>query len=212
MKRDAWNHRYSATDLVWGTEPNRFVAEALGACRPDGRALDLACGEGRNAIWLAKQGWAVTGIDYSDVAIERARMLADAETVAIEWRCADTTSIDLESGAFSLVVVSYLQVPRKDMQAVLTRIADALAPGGRLFMIGHALRNLEEGTGGPQHPSVLWNPEELALDLAGIGLQVERCEEVLRSVETEGGMLDAIDTLVDALRPGLAGTRNRGRQ
>ncbi len=79
-------------------------------------------------------------------------------------------------------------------------------------MIGHALRNLEEGTGGPQHPSVLWNPEELALDLAGIGLQVERCEEVLRSVETEGGMLDAIDTLVDALRPGLAGTRNRGRQ
>jgi len=198
VKRDSWNARYRAVDLVWGSEPNRFVAEALGQRKPSGRALDLACGEGRNAIWLAKQGWAVTAVDYSDVAIERGRQLATAEGVDLDWICEDVTSVALPSKAFDLAVVSYLQVPREDMQAVLARIADALASEGQLFMIGHALRNLTEGTGGPQHPSVLWNPETLAEDVAAVGLQVERCEEVIRPVETDDGPRSAIDVLVDA--------------
>jgi len=76
MDSAAWDERYRAVDLVWGSEPNRFVAEALGAREPAGRALDLACGEGRNAIWLAQRGWRVTGVDYSPVAIARAHELA----------------------------------------------------------------------------------------------------------------------------------------
>ena len=198
MKRDSWNERYRAADLVWGTEPNRFVAEALGRREPIGRALDLACGEGRNAIWLAKQGWQMSAIDYSDVAVERGRQLATAEAVDVDWICEDATSVQLPSDSFDLVVVSYLQVPREDMQAVLSRVADALASEGQLFMIGHALRNLTEGTGGPKHPSVLWNPETLAKDVAVVGLRVERCEEVCRPVDTDDGPDSAIDVLVDA--------------
>ena len=72
-KQDLWDTRYAAHDLVWGAAPNRFVEEAFAAAPARGRALDLACGEGRNSIWLAERGWQVTGVDFSSVAIERAR-------------------------------------------------------------------------------------------------------------------------------------------
>jgi SAM-dependent methyltransferase len=205
MKREAWDERYRAKDLVWGAEPNRFVAELLGDREPAGRALDLACGEGRNAIWLAKRGWSVTGVDFSEVAIERARKLAGEAGAPVEWVCADASRYEAEAGAFALVLVSYLQVPAAERRAVLARAAAALAPGGELFLIGHALRNLADGTGGPQHPSVLWDPEDLAAELRGVGLHVERCEEVMRPVEGEAR--EAIDVLARARRPGVAEAR-----
>lgn len=198
MDREAWNQRYRAEALVWGTEPNRFVAEVLGEREPAGRALDLGCGEGRNGIWLAKRGWSVIGVDYSEVAIERARRLAAAEGVEVEWVCADVTSYETAPGLFALVFVSYLQVRKEARRIVLQRAAAALAPGGELFMIGHALRNLTEGVGGPRDPSVLWDPEEIAAEVRSVGLRVERCEEVLRLVDAETGAREAIDVLVEA--------------
>jgi SAM-dependent methyltransferase len=198
MDRKAWNQRYRSVDLVWGTEPNRFVAEALGGREPAGRALDLACGEGRNAIWLARRGWRVTGVDLSDVAIERARKLAAAEGVEAEWVCADLTSYEPDPEAFALVVISYLQVPEDARRSVLSHAASALAPGGELFMIGHARRNLTEGVGGPRDPAVLWDPDEIRGDLQAAGLRVERCEEVPRAVNGGDGVLEAIDVLAAA--------------
>jgi len=207
MDSAAWDERYAAVDLVWGSEPNRFVAEALGARGPRGRALELACGEGRNAIWLAKRGWQTTGVDFSGVAIERARKLAAEAGARVEWVCADAAEHEVEPGAFALVVISYLQVPAAERRAVLARAAAALAPGGTLFMIGHARRNLEDGVGGPRHPEVLWDPAELATELRAAGLEVARCEEVLRPVEVEGEAREAIDVLAEAQRPGAGGDR-----
>jgi SAM-dependent methyltransferase len=204
MDRDAWNVRYSEKDLVWGAEPNRFVAEVLGGREAAGRALDLACGEGRNAIWLARRGWRVTAVDLSDVAIERAqRLAADAGLAedAVEWLCADLRVFEPEPAAFALVLVSYLQVPGDLRRRVLAKAAAAVAPGGELFMIGHALRNRTEGFGGPRDPEVLWDPEQLASEVGATGLQVERCREVLRPVQAEGGPA-AIDVLLEARRAG----------
>jgi SAM-dependent methyltransferase len=201
MDRDGWNERYRTADLVWGADANCFVEQTLGAREPAGRALDLACGEGRNAIWLAKRGWAVTAVDYSDVAIERARKLAATEGVEVEWVCADLTSYEPDPEAFALVVISYLQVGRAERRLVLAHTARALAPGGELFMIGHALRNLMEGVGGPQDPLVLWDPDEISDELRAAGLRVERCEEVVRTVAGETGSQQAIDVLADARRP-----------
>lgn len=200
MDREDWNERYRAEELVWGAEPNRFVAELLGSRKATGRALDLACGEGRNAIWLAKRGWSVTGVDYSDVAIRRARELAAAEGIEVEWICADVTSYDPAPAAFALVLISYLQVRADARRAALERAALALSPGGELVMIGHALRNLTEGSGGPRDPSVLYDPEEIALEVRAAGLQIARCEEVLRPVADGDGTRDAIDLLVEAHR------------
>ena len=200
MDPEAWNERYRSADLVWGTEPNRFVADVLGARAPAGRALDLACGEGRNAIWLARRGWMVTAVDFSAVAIERGRRLAKSDGVEVEWVRADATRYDPEPGAFALVLVSYLQLPAAGRRRVLERAASALAPGGGLFMIGHARRNLTEGVGGPSDPAVLWEPEELEGELRGLELRVGRCEEVRRPVQTEAGPREALDVLIEAGR------------
>lgn len=198
MQKSDWNERYAAKDLVWGSDPNRFVAQALGSAEP-GRALDLACGEGRNSIWLAERGWQVTGVDFSQVAVERGRERALARSVEVDWRVADVTRFRDDARARTLVVIAYLQVPRDDLRAALAGAAAALAKGGRLFMIGHALRNLDAGYGGPSSPDVLWDPEALRQDVEAAGLRVERCEEVERPVDTDDGPRVAIDTRLEAL-------------
>jgi SAM-dependent methyltransferase len=182
-KQRSWDERYAASELVWGAEPNRFLAEAFAGVRPRGRALDLACGEGRNAIWLAAQGWETTGVDFSHVAIERARALAERRGVAVRFIEADVTRWQPERGHFALVVIAYLQLPDDAMAQALEHAVAALAPGGELFAIGHARSNLAEGAGGPQDPGVLWDPEALAAELRRRGLRVDEAEQVLRSVE-----------------------------
>lgn len=194
-KREQWNQRYGAADLVWGAEPNRFLAEELGSVEPVGRVLDLACGEGRNAIWLASRGFEVTAVDFSDVAIERARKLAAARGVEVAWVCEDVTAYEPEAGAFDRVVILYLQVPSADFRRALGHAVRALAPGGELLLIGHALRNLTDGVGGPSQPDVLWDPPTLSDTLCELGLEVARADEVLRPVEGKG---TAIDLLIRA--------------
>jgi 2-polyprenyl-3-methyl-5-hydroxy-6-metoxy-1,4-benzoquinol methylase len=200
MDRDEWNARYAAQDLLWGAEPNRFVAAELGGLAPRGRALDVACGEGRNAIWLARLGWRVTAVDYSAVAIGRARRLAAQHGVDVEWIEADVTAFVPEPGAFHLVVVAYLHLPGAERRQVLAHAAAALAPGGTLLMIGHARRNLAEGVGGPQRPEVLWDADEVRREVEALGLRVARAEDVLRPVETPQGVRNAVDALVRAER------------
>jgi SAM-dependent methyltransferase len=200
MDHKDWNARYAAQDLLWGAAPNRFVAEELGSLPARGRALDVACGEGRNAIWLAKRGWTVTAVDYSEVALERARRLATEQHVDVEWIEADVTQFVPASGAFQLVLIAYLHLPEAGRRAVLAHVASALAPGGTLFMIGHARENLTRGVGGPQHPEVLWEPSAVRAEVAALGLSVRRAEPVRRPVETADGIKDAIDTLVCAQR------------
>lgn len=197
-KREAWNARYGAADLVWGAAPNRFVEQALRDLEPRGRALDLACGEGRNAIWLAERGWQVTGVDFSTVAIERARKLAEQRGVALELIEADVTEWEPEPAAYALAIVLYLQIPPLERRAVWARAARALESGGDILLVGHALRNLDQGTGGPQDPQVLWDPDQVAAEIEASGVIVLSAEEVLRPVE--GSEVDAIDARIRGRR------------
>ena len=197
-KRDAWNERYAAADLVWGLEPNRFVEEALRDVKPRGRALDLACGEGRNAIWLAERGWRATGVDFSSVAIERARKLATQRGVDVEFIEADVTSWGPDPGAYALVLVLYMHIVPAMRRQVWIRAVAALRPGGGLFLVGHARRNLAEGVGGPQDPELLWEPEEITAELEALGVEVLDAEYVLRPFE--GSEVDAIDLRISGRR------------
>ena len=112
MDAAAWDERYAATELVWSAGPNQFVEQAL-TDLPPGRALDLACGEGRNARWLAEQGWQVTAMDFSPVAIEKGRRLAeelaDDQADRIDWQVGDVLDTPLPAD-LDLVVIAYLQV------------------------------------------------------------------------------------------------------
>lgn len=198
MDAAAWDERYAGSELLWTAEPNGFLVEEVGEAAP-GRALDLACGEGRNAVWLAQQGWEVTGVDFSAAGLDKARALADARGVTVRWIEADVLVWDPPPDAFDLVAVLYLHLPPRDRRAVLRRAAGAVRPGGTLLVVGHHRDNLEEGYGGPPVPEILLDPAEVAADVEEI-VEVERADRVLRPVETDGRTVDAVDALVRGRR------------
>ena len=195
MGSQEWDQRYAGGDLVWTAEPNRFVVAELQDLAP-GRALDVAAGEGRNAVWLADRGWHVTAVDFSAVGLDKGRRLAERAGVAVDWVCADVREYRPEPESFQLVLVAYLQLREAEMGTVLRRAASALAPGGVLLLVGHDVMNLSEGTGGPQDRDVLHTPESITRSLGG--LTVVRAERVRRPVP--GSPRDAVDTLVRAVR------------
>jgi len=205
MEQQDWDQRYAVDELVWRAEPNRFLVTEVAGLSP-GRVLDVACGEGRNAIWLAEQGWYATGVDFSAVALDKARKLAGGRGVGdrVQWLEADLRSADwvppTGASGFDLVIVFYLQVAPELRRRVLRACATAVAPGGTLLVVAHDLDNLSEGFGGPQDVAVLYRASDVTDDLAGTGLTVERAEQVRRPVETDGRTVDALDLLVRASR------------
>jgi SAM-dependent methyltransferase len=196
----AWDERYAAAEQVWSLGPNRFVEAEL-ASLPPGRALDLACGEGRNAIWLARRGWLVTAIDFSSVAVDRGRRLPGDLT--IDWRVGDALTADLPE--VDLAVLAYLQLGADERRTAVRRAFEALATAGTLFVVAHDSTNLTEGTGGPQDPAVLYTADDVLGDLDGQRFDVVRAERVPRPVtvgDDHGGAADATawDALVRVVR------------
>jgi SAM-dependent methyltransferase len=196
----AWDERYAATDLVWSRGPNQFVAAEL-AELPPGDALDLACGEGRNALWLASRGWRVTAVDFSPVAVQRGRDRAG--DLPVEWLVDDVLTVELP--AVDLVLLAYLQLPAEERRLAVRRGFGALRRGGTFLLVAHDSTNLVEGTGGPQDPDVLYTADDVLADLAGHGPEVVRAGRVAREVQvaddhggTTGGV--AWDTLIRLVR------------
>jgi len=134
-----WDARYSERDgAVWSGRPNgRLVAE-VAALNP-GRALDVGCGEGADAIWLARRGWTVTAIDISEVAVRRARQAGEAARAAVEWVCGDALQAGFEAGSFDLVSMQYPALPKAAGEAAVRTLLDAVCPGGLLLAVYHDL-------------------------------------------------------------------------
>jgi SAM-dependent methyltransferase len=198
VQREDWDRRYADEPWLWSKTPNQFVVSELSELAP-GHALDLAAGEGRNAVWLAQRGWNVVAVDFSDVAVAHGCELARREGVEIEWHLEDVREYVPEAQGFDLVLVIYLHLPWETMERVLGRASEAVAPGGTLLLVGHDRTNLEQGHGGPPDPAVLYSPEDVTQALEG--LRIERAERVHRHVQTEQGQAVAIDNLVRAVRP-----------
>lgn len=200
MDSATWDRRYAGSDLVWTSQANRFLVAETAGLRPE-RAIDLACGEGRNAVWLAERGWQVTGVDFSAVGLEKARRLAEERGAAVEWVEADLLDYRLEPQSFDLVMILYLQVPQDQRMAIVRAAADGVAAGGALLVVGHASSNLACGYGGPQNPAVLYSAEDIVGDLDGSEMRIERAEQVERPVQTPDGERVALDALAAERRP-----------
>ncbi len=200
MDANGWDARYRSTDLVWSAGPNAFVAE-LCADLPAGRSIDLAAGEGRNALWLAERGWTSTAVDFSPVAIDKALAIAERRGVTIEGVVADLDDYVPTPAGYDLVLVAYLQLPDDRLAPILRRAAAAVAPGGTFLLVNHDAENLEHGYGGPQDAAVLTTPDQVVASL-GDGFTVERAEVAKRVVSTDDGERAALDTLVLARRFG----------
>jgi SAM-dependent methyltransferase len=134
-----WDARYGERgDAMWSGRPNgRLVAEV--AELPAGRALDVGCGEGADAVWLARRGWSVVAIDVSDVAVGRARAAATRESVAVEWICGDALGTSLPVAAFDLVSLQYPALPKQAGDLAVQALLAALRPGGVLLAVYHDL-------------------------------------------------------------------------
>ncbi len=199
-----WDDKYGQSDLVWSMGPNQWIEEVAGDL-PLGKALDLAAGEGRNAIWLASRGWDATAIDFSAVALERAQGLAaerlGPQATRFHTRCEDLSSYAPTPHEFDLVIVVYLQVPATLRTPILQGAAEAVRPGGMLIVTAHDSENARRGFGGPPNPEVLYTAADVVQDIAGRGLDVTRDEMVVRHVQTPEGPREALDCLVVATRP-----------
>lgn len=157
MDQQFWDDLYGTHDQLWSGAPNGvLVTEA--ADLPPGQALDIGCGEGGDARWLADRGWLVTAVDISRVALERAA--AAAGDAKICWTHADLTVSPPPAGAFDLVLSMYAPLPRVAGEKALHSLLGAVAPGGTLLIAGHDLTEAPHNT--DVDPNDFYRPDEVA--------------------------------------------------
>jgi SAM-dependent methyltransferase len=204
MDSKYWDDKYSTEEFIYTKIENRFVVEL---CSPLGitgskRAIELAGGEGRNSVWLAKQGWHVENVDFSQKALDK--YLAFAEEEGVLDRCIANSADALKFvPAFSpveLAVIGYLQIPEAQLEVATRRIAGYVAPGGHLMGVWHSRDNLAGGFGGPRDPDVLPNVETINKALDGTGLTIEILENREGQIQTKEGLKPSTTLVLLATR------------
>ena len=147
-----WDARYDRPDYLFGTDPAAFLARAAPLLPPASRVLCVADGEGRNSVHLAALGHRVTAMDASPVALAKARRLAEARAVTVDFQQGDILTWDWRAAPFDSIVAIFIQFlgPAERAQ-VFAGVAEALRPGGLLLLHGYAPRQVDYGTGGPPH-------------------------------------------------------------
>jgi len=199
-----WDERYRSADRVWSGNPNpQLVTEVEG--RPPGRVFDAGCGEGADAIWLARQGWTVIAADISAVALDRAARHAleeDHEAAArITWQQADLLAQPPDRGSFDLVSAQFMQLPAEPRSRLFTGLAAAVTDGGMLLIVGHHPSDLTAGVPRPQMPELFYTADEIA-GLLDDSWTIEVCEARPRSAATaDGTEVTVHDTVLVAIRP-----------
>lgn len=194
-----WDERYGAAERVWSGEPNGALVAEVSGLRP-GRALDVGCGEGADAVWLARRGWQVTALDVSRVALDRAARHAREAGVEVAWVHAGLVEADLPAGAFDLVSAQYPVLLRTTDAVAERALLDLVAPGGTLLVVHHAIDHEHRHDGGFD-PALSVLPADVAAVLDD-GWQVEVDERRPRSVSGGGGAHHVQDLVLRAHRDG----------
>jgi 2-polyprenyl-3-methyl-5-hydroxy-6-metoxy-1,4-benzoquinol methylase len=195
-----WDQRYAASERVWSGRPNLRLVELAADLTP-GTALDVGCGEGADAVWLAQRGWRVTGADVSPVALERAERHATDAGAGDRtwWRQVDLVAGQALPGGNDLVTAMFVHVPEEVFDRVYTAIGAAVRPGGVLLVAGHHPAERETDLRNP-HLSHLLFPPERVTSLLTSGWQVEVAEARTREQGKDGQVMQATDTVVLARR------------
>jgi SAM-dependent methyltransferase len=205
---ERWDSKYAERGALWSGHANPVLREVVARLEP-GTALDVGCGEGGDAVWLAEQGWTVVGIDLSTVALERAAAAAAERGVGerCSWIAGDVRQGVVTQGVvaadigFDLVTSHYLHEPREVRAAAWLVEANLTAPGGVLLIVGHHPKDRAPAGRGPRDPSVLFSPDEVTRALSSVrGLEVETSEMRQRSADGPDGPITRRDTVVVARR------------
>ena len=185
-----WNDTWSSMSHTF-SHYDKALIDCAGKLEP-GRALDLGCGSGGNAVWLAEHGWQVTGVDFSDVAIEQARIRAADEQVEVEFVVSDA-AVYRPEGLYDLIISFYIHLWPEQRARMLANTAAALAPGGRILFVSHDKSSPPSGWSRKDLES-LTTPDEVAAELPGLRIErAEVVEEVGSHAECEPGHEDPED-------------------
>jgi SAM-dependent methyltransferase len=164
---DFWNQRYGKEEFAYGTAPNDFLVEFARHIKPGGRVLCLADGEGRNGVWLAAQGHAVTSVDIAAEGMAKAGRLAAERHVALNTQVADLATHDLGLETWDAIVSIFMHLPTRLRRDLFARTVTALRPGGVVLFEAYAKGQLGRGTGGPPEADLLVALAEVEQEFPG---------------------------------------------
>ena len=194
-----WDERYSAEEYAYGTTPNKFLEENV-HCIPKGRVLSLAEGEGRNAVFLAKQGYLVTAVDASIVGLNKARKLADENDVVVEFIHADLADYDLGENKWEGIVSIFCPLPSSVRKDLYKKVMTGLKRNGVFLLEAYTPEQLKHGTGGGNSVDVMQSEASLNLELTGLKFQhlIELERDVIEGIYHTGigSVVQAIATKV----------------
>jgi len=183
-----WDQRYGGKEYAYGTEPNEFLV-AMSPRLPMGRVLCLGEGEGRNAVWLAGQGYDLTALDASRVGLEKAQRLAAERGVTISTVHADLAAYDIEAGIWDVILSVFCHLPTTLRADVHRRCVAGLRSGGVMLLEAYTPRQLGHGTGGPLVAELMMDEEKLRAELAGLEfLQLQESEREIHEGTFHNGL------------------------
>lgn len=185
MSAEFWNARYAEAGFVYGTEPNDFLREQIGVIAKGGDVLCLAEGEGRNAVFLAQQGFKITAVDLSETGLAKAKTLASERGVTIETRVSDLSVFDYGTDRWDAVISIWAHMPREVRAPIHRQLKNAIKKSGVLILEHYHPDQLSYGTGGPKDADMMLTLAELHADFDGWDFLV--ANEVERDVHEGGG-------------------------
>lgn len=195
-----WNDRFDTQDYVFGTAPAGFLTAHAGLIPSHARTLCVADGEGRNSVWLAQQGCAVTGFDLSPNAIAKAETLARTAGVTPQLHVSTIEDWDWDAARYDLVVAIFIQFAPPEFRArIFANLRRALAPGGRLMLHGYTPKQVDYGTGGPRNRDFMYTEPLLREAFADMTiLRLDSYEKHLEEGRGHSGQSAQIDFIADA--------------
>ncbi|MEI6591491.1 MAG: hypothetical protein WCO24_05750 [Actinomycetes bacterium] len=205
MDSSYWDAKFDTDDFIYTTVVNRFVkeySEPLIAKQPKGKMLDLAGGEGRNAIWFSEQGWQSENIDWSKKALSKSLKLAEERGVSeLHFaHIADATGFESVLTPVDIGVVAYLQIPKDDLADALDCLVENVRKGGYILGVWHALDNLEGGYGGPRDADLLPSVQSLTEICADLEVEIEVLTNRDGQVQTKDGLKPSVTVVLLARR------------
>lgn len=199
-----WNQKYRIDEWLYTKVENRFVKELCEPLTP-GKAIDLAGGEGRNSMWLAKRGWTVEDVDFSAVALKKFKTWVAEESAgdpALAKRCfttkADARGFKSKLAPADLGVIAYLQIEEDALAAAIAGLVAKLRPGAALVGVWHSRANLEGGFGGPRDPKVLPSVETITTAMSQLPVDIVSLENRDGQIQTQQGLRPSITLVLRA--------------
>ena len=196
-RADHWNMRYQIESYLFGVEPNEFLVAEAHRLTPHQRVLCVADGEGRNSVWMARQGLDVEAFDISEVAVGKARRLAAEHGAHVDFNCASVAGFDWPTDRYDAVAAIFIQfLTALERPLLFDQILRSLQPGGLLLLEGYRVEQLAYGTGGPSVPEQLYREEQLRDELRAFEILELRSED--REVQ-EGASHRGMSALIEVV-------------